>query len=187
MTSADPPAGTLAAVSDQAGSAELALALERIRARVDARTRSGAYPVALDAQLERQFNSLVHDVASSRDEVDRAMRALQDEPPFNRARIETTSRLPGGSATHEFIGKVVSRQVSGGLQQVQLYRHRLEQFLVVLVDAYLDAATDRDHHWQVALDRLAEVEELAASYRSLERRVLALEARSGGRAEGTDA
>ncbi|MET0663796.1 MAG: hypothetical protein ABWZ42_11750 [Ilumatobacteraceae bacterium] len=171
-------------MSDGAGSTELFLALERIKARVEERTRRGDYPLGVDGQLRERFAELVDaglDPASASAALDDALRRLTNTPPFDRANIQTTSRIPGGTAAHEVVGKVVSRQILGTLQQLQHYRVALEETLVVLVEAYVQASAERDRSLRTSLDRLAEVEDLGARYRTLERRMAAVEAQLADR------
>lgn len=165
-------------MSDGPGSAELVVALERIRARVDERRRAGELARSVAAPADDPVDQGRSARRSAR-RIGAALDGLTDAPPFDRARIATTSRLPAGSVVHALVGKVVGRQVGGTLEQLQSYRDDLEAVVLVLADAYAELATQRDEHWQSALDRLAEVEELSASCRSLERRVAALEAAPG--------
>jgi 2-polyprenyl-3-methyl-5-hydroxy-6-metoxy-1,4-benzoquinol methylase len=97
--------------------------LETLRARVEQRRRQGEYPPGLEDDLNAHFAHLAGDLRPLNtsyllDELDAARREL-DSYEFGRSRIVTDSKLPGGKAVHRAVGKGVSRQIQGVLEQAQ--------------------------------------------------------------------
>jgi SAM-dependent methyltransferase len=99
--------------------------LATLRARVEKRRHDGVYPPGLEDELDRHFAHLAGDLRPLNtsfliDELDAARNELEHFA-FTRAAISTDSQLPGGTAMHRAIGKTVSRQIQGVLQQAQEY------------------------------------------------------------------
>lgn len=94
-------------------------AMAEIRRRVDAGRADGRYPEDLDEQLASQFARAAKDpltfpaLAALTRRVE-GLRALT----FGRNRIGLASTLPGGSKLHRIVGVMISRSISGVLQQV---------------------------------------------------------------------
>jgi 2-polyprenyl-3-methyl-5-hydroxy-6-metoxy-1,4-benzoquinol methylase len=110
-------------VAESSGPRDLDALIEELRARVDIRRRQGLYPPGLEDDLNGHFAHLAGDLrplntAALLDDLDTARDEL-DNYEFTRGRITTESRLPGGKAVHRAIGKSVSRQIQGVLEQAQ--------------------------------------------------------------------
>src|SRR4051794_39655672 len=93
-------------------------ALAEVRARVEQGRAEGLYPEELDEQLASQYARagkdplLFEQLDRARDAVARTVGAR-----FGRDQIALDSALPGGPEIHRVVGKAVSRQVLGVLQQ----------------------------------------------------------------------
>ena len=94
-------------------------AMAQIRRRVAEGRADGRYPEDLDDQLASQFARAAKDplaftaLAALAERVER-LGTLR----FGRDRIGLDSAVTGGSQLHRVVGKAVSRQVGGVLQQV---------------------------------------------------------------------
>lgn len=95
--------------------------VERLRMRVAQRRSEGVYPEGLEDDLDAHFTRLSSHLPKRYDsEVLQAkLRTLNSQSGFTAERIASESGLPGGSAFHGLIAKLVSRQVGGILEQVQ--------------------------------------------------------------------
>lgn len=89
--------------------------------RVAQRRSEGVYPEGLEDDLDAHFTRLSSHLPKRYDsEVLQAkLRTLNSQSGFTAERIASESGLPGGSAFHGLIAKLVSRQVGGILEQVQ--------------------------------------------------------------------
>jgi hypothetical protein len=152
-------------------------AVAEVRRKVEEGRASGLYPEELDAQLASQFARSAKDplrferLAAVRDQVDR-LAAVR----FGRDRIGLSSSVAGGSQLHRVVGKAVSRQVAGILQQVGGYAKDVSSTMQALVAALDEQRTvitndlfgdiDAVHHRLVALEhRLARLEAEARASR----------------------
>jgi 2-polyprenyl-3-methyl-5-hydroxy-6-metoxy-1,4-benzoquinol methylase len=118
-----------------------------LRSRVEARQRAGVYPAGLDEEMGALFRRILHR-REPRDlpDLEAAVAAIAAALPLQADRIPATSNLPGGTAAHRAIGKVVGRQTQGVLEQVQT-------FAEPVVAALRDLATAvRELHETVTLD-----------------------------------
>jgi 2-polyprenyl-3-methyl-5-hydroxy-6-metoxy-1,4-benzoquinol methylase len=149
----------------------------RLRERVERRRREGAYPPALEAEMDAHFQRIAAHRPSPYDyealrhrlgELDHAM-------GFSPARIAYESGLPGGTALHRAVGKAVSRQTGGILEQMHRFaeavREVLREMAVVLehpnahvhaellgqVDALMERFADLDRTPQDTVAGLADV------------------------------
>lgn len=123
---------------------DLESVLGELRARVEERRRSGAYPPGLEDELEGHFRRIAAHRVPARlraDELRERVEALTRLPAFSPERIETTSALPGGSAMHSAVARVVRRQTAGVLAQVQDLANALREALRALADAVVDPTT----------------------------------------------
>lgn len=95
--------------------------VERLRMRVAQRRSEGAYPDGLEDDLDAHFTRLSTHLPKRYDpEVLQAkLHTLNNQPGFSAERIASESVLPGGSAFHGLVAKLVSRQVGGILEQIQ--------------------------------------------------------------------
>ena len=149
----------------------------RLRERVERRRREGAYPPELEAEMDAHFQRIAahrpgpYDYEALRSrlgELDHAM-------GFSPAHIEYESGLPGGTALHRTVGKAVSRQTAGILEQMhhfaQAVRDVLREIVVVLehpnahvhaellgqVDALMERFADLDRTPQDSIAGLADI------------------------------
>ena len=164
--------------------------IEDIRARVAARRRDGFYPEGLEADLDSHFARVARgrrttDVTALRD----LLISLEVRGAFHRGRIQLDTSVPGGSQVHRVIGKTISRQTEGVLQQVQEFADAVRQTFAGLVDiveyadthVHADVTAQLDAVWE----RLAAFErgpvDSPAAVADLRRRVEALEAAEAAR------
>ncbi|HEX4539301.1 MAG TPA: methyltransferase domain-containing protein [Acidimicrobiales bacterium] len=164
--------------------------LETLRSRVRDRREAGDYPSGLEVNLEAHFQRIVGTRASSdRSQFRAKLDRLAAFSSFSPDRIQTWSKLPGGSAIHRGVGKVTGRQTQGVLDQVQQFADALRDVLDELADTATD---DHDHSHpdlvgmvDVLVERWASYErapvESAAGMADLHRRIEALEAREARR------
>jgi hypothetical protein len=108
---------------------------QRVRRRVEERRAAGDYPPGLEERLDAHFRRIVAlrvvpDEAPLRD----LMARLAAMPPFSPERIPTSSRLPGGSVLHATIARLVVRQTTGVLEQVQAFANDVRDLLGLLVE-----------------------------------------------------
>jgi SAM-dependent methyltransferase len=127
-------------VSDEeaADAPDLARLLETLRDRVDQRRQDGSYPPGLEASLDAHFTRLTGarppTTAYTVDSLSEAVADLQDLR-FGRENIVTDSNLPGGSSLHRAIGKGVSRQIQGVIDQTRDYAVRVNRAVVLMAEA----------------------------------------------------
>ena len=94
--------------------------VRELKARVEERRRSGAYPSGLEDDLDRHFRRIVTN-RPNREEVDvsgpvsRAAAAV----PSGVGKIPLESQLPAGEVLHRTIARLISRQVGGVMQQMR--------------------------------------------------------------------
>lgn len=160
----------------------------QLKERVERRRRDGTYPPDLEAEMDAHFRRIVahrpapYDYEALRGrlgELDQAM-------GFSPARIAYESGLPGGPALHRAVGKAVSRQTAGILEQMHRFaeavRAVLQEMVVVhehpnahvhaellgQVDALMERFADLDRSPQDPLTGLAEVRERLARLEAAE-------------------
>ncbi|MEW6471850.1 MAG: methionine biosynthesis protein MetW [Actinomycetota bacterium] len=111
-----------------------------LRARVEARRRSGAYPPDLEEQMTAHFRRILtlrreaHSLPDLRQPITRSGQAL----PLRASRIPLASGLPAGEVFHKTIARLVSRQTQGALQQVQAFAEPVQAALEALATAVED-------------------------------------------------
>jgi SAM-dependent methyltransferase len=116
---------------------DVAALVSRLRERVERRTQEGFYPPGLEAELGSHFQRVVahrprpYDYSALSDR----FRSLDEAVGFSPLHIEYESGVPGGTALHRTIGKVVSRQTSGVLEQVQRFAHAVREVLAEMAVA----------------------------------------------------
>ena len=180
--------GTIGSM-DQDQDPALPLELERladeIRVRVDSQRASGELPPALEAELDQFLRAFA--VRPDDNPTERARTAALHAtglpalaPGVGRSSAGVDRRRPDG-----FTARLLQRQSSGLLGQVQAWRESLETAVVALIEALdrLDAGglpTARDALLMI-LDRLPALEVLERSVADLESRVSDLEERAVGR------
>lgn len=95
--------------------------VERLRLRVAQRRAEGVYPEGLERDLDAHFTRLSAHLPKRYDPtvLQAKLLMLNSQPGFTPDRITSESGLPGGSAFHGLVAKLVSRQVGGILEQLQ--------------------------------------------------------------------
>lgn len=100
-----------------------------LRTRVEERRRSGYYPEDLEEDLQEHFRRIVaHRLErGALPDFRPALERARTDVGFDPTRFTLDSRLPGGDAFHRTVGRAVSRQVHGVLEQVETFgRSNLE-------------------------------------------------------------
>ncbi|MBS1836663.1 MAG: class I SAM-dependent methyltransferase [Actinobacteria bacterium] len=144
--------------------------LEEVRAAAEAARASGVYPEGLEEALQSDFARQLRRpdprerILHLRHELDR----LNAADHFRRASAPTTSSVPGGSAAHKAVAKVVGRQIEGLSDRMQEFSQDLLPVISHVVDGLqdprshihddivheLDSMQDRVAGLQSTLDRL---------------------------------
>ena len=140
----------------------------QLRARVEERRRQGAYPPGLEddladhfrrALLERAEPSVQPDLQGPLQQIERAL-------PLSQARIPLESSVPGGEVLHRTVGKVVTRQTHGALQQVQGFaqpvRELLERIVLAVENLSQEVNVEIPRHLDAIYERQAALERLLA-------------------------
>jgi len=63
------------------------------------------------------------------------LREVEAALPFDAGRIPAVSGVPGGELIHKSVAKVVSRQTSGALAEVESFARPVRDALVAIVDS----------------------------------------------------
>jgi SAM-dependent methyltransferase len=142
--------------------------LEELRRKVADRKASGAYPEDIESQLDGHFDRIaVHRVPNYEFGVIRErLERLRKVAHFSPAKIEYDTRIPGGSFLHRLVGKLVSRQTAGLLEQFQQHSDALLEFATELANA-IEHPKIHEHpelsgDLNLVLDRLANYERATA-------------------------
>ncbi len=133
----------------------------RLKQKVEERRQAGQYPPGLEHDLDAHFRR----VAAFRsdgylDELRARTARLDWGVGFDPARIRYESRVPGGRMLHRTVGKVVSRQTQGILEQVQELTDAVREAVRGITAALEDPRGHRHHDLSGQLD--AVLERLAA-------------------------
>jgi hypothetical protein len=133
--------------------------LERLRARVEERRSSGAYPPGLEHDLDVHFRHIVeHRPVRNLDALHKAMATFEDRLRFDVAMIPTGSRVPGGQVLHQAAAKLVTRQTDWIVQQLREFAESVRVILWTMI-ATLDDPThvhaELTAQIDAILDRLA--------------------------------
>jgi SAM-dependent methyltransferase len=109
----------------------------QLRARVEARRRAGAYPEGLEEEMTAHFRRILHQRRDARPMPDLAgpVQAAGRALPIQASKIPVESGLPGGEVLHKAIARIVGRQTSGALQQVQAFAQPVQAALEALTAA----------------------------------------------------
>jgi SAM-dependent methyltransferase len=109
--------------------------VRELRERVEERRRRGDFPPDLEETLDEHFERLIGDRPAASpalyEDLEASLRELQSFE-YSRSRINAASDLPGGTFAHRAIGKVVSRQVAGVLEQSQQHAQLIAQTAAIL-------------------------------------------------------
>jgi SAM-dependent methyltransferase len=133
----------------------------KLRERVEERRRRGAYPPGLEDDLADHFRRVLLERAGPWEAPDLRgpLAALEQALPLSQARIPVESALPGGEVVHRAIGKAMSRQTQGALQQVQGFagpaQQLLERIVAVLEKLARDVEVEIPRHLDAILERQA--------------------------------
>ena len=160
-----------------------------LQARVAEREAAGLYPPGLEEDLDGHFARIAsHHVPAVDVEHLRSLLAdLDRAATFDPARIRTDTRLPGGAAVHAGIAKLVGRQTSGVLEQVQEFATAARAVLTELLGA-MEHPSAHDHvellsRLDLIFERLASYERAAAATPELASLVARIEALERSAAE----
>jgi hypothetical protein len=140
--------------------------LEGIRARVEERRTSGAYPPGLEEALANHFRHIAeHRPIRNLEALRTAMETFEKSLVFDANLISTTSRLPGGEALHRTVAKLVSRQTAGIVQQMRDFAEAVRTILWAMVATMYEPThihADLIAQIDAVLDRLAYYEQASA-------------------------
>ncbi len=119
--------------------------VRRLRARVQARRRSGLYPPGLEDDLDAHFKNIAANRPAQGPAALRgALALLASRMGFDSKAIPVESRLPGGEAVHRATAKLVGRQTAGILDQVRDFASAVHAVLQALVST-LEEGTSHFH------------------------------------------
>jgi SAM-dependent methyltransferase len=165
--------------------------IKRLRDRVEERKGRGMYPAELEADLDAHFERIAAHRPSpyDYDHLRQRLSELDEAMGFSPAHIVYESGLPGGTALHRSIGKMVSRQTAGVLEQMHRYADAMREVLreVVVVLEHPNSHVHAELLGQLdgLLERLADFERLPADsivgLADLRRRLERLEAAEAAR------
>jgi 2-polyprenyl-3-methyl-5-hydroxy-6-metoxy-1,4-benzoquinol methylase len=126
---------THASASDRA--ADLDTVVSELKARIAERRVAGEYPDDLEATLDEHFDRLVgvrpRSSPALHSELQEALQEL-NQVGFSRARIDPSSRLPGGRLIHRTMSRALSRQIDGVLAQLEQQSHLVTHAIALLGD-----------------------------------------------------
>lgn len=157
----------------------------QLKERVEERRRAGDYPAGLEDSLDLHFQRIALHRAPSYDfEALRGRLSELERTAFSPERISYDTELPGGTALHRLVARLVSRQTSGILEQMQAFADALRGVLNEIIDILEDPKAhlhpDLTGQLDVVLERLAAYEqgpsEDGTAVRALRRKVEDLEA-----------
>src|SRR5713226_5304359 len=135
----------------------------QLQAKVSERRAQGLYPDDLEDDLDAHFRRLsAYRVIPDLEQLDASLTRVRELPGLGTGRIVTGSRVPGGGTFHRTVGRVMSRQVEGVLQQVEASIDALRE-AVLLVAGVLAEPTTHVHaellgQLDAILERLAAFE-----------------------------
>jgi O-antigen chain-terminating methyltransferase len=155
-----------------------------LRARVEQRRRDGLYPGDLEETLDEHFDRLVGSRPAPSpavyDEIRAALSVLESYV-FSRDRIDAASEVPAGELAHRIVGKVVSRQIQGVLEQVQDYSRVVAKTVGLVAEIASVLGREYDTKVLQQLDDLqARVSEQQRALNALAREVGEVRARTPG-------
>jgi len=117
-----------------------------LRERVERRRSEGNYPGDLEETLDEHFERLIGDRPKASpalyEELETALVKLENFE-YSRSRINVTSALPGRTYVHRTMGKLVSRQIAGVLEQSQLHADLITTTMTLV--AHLVSAIGKEY------------------------------------------
>jgi O-antigen chain-terminating methyltransferase len=130
----------------------------RLRATIESRRRSGAYPAGLEEELSAHFRRILHQRRERRPlpDVEGPVREAGEALPFQASRIPLSSGLPGGEMVHKTIARVVGRQTEGTLREVQSFAQPVHAALEALAQAVVELSRTVQDDIAQSLDALYE-------------------------------
>lgn len=158
----------------------------QLEARVAERRAAGDYPPGLEEQLEAHFSKMLralYDTNAATQSLAAHVNSVALVLDGMSHRVETGSRIPGGSAVHRAAAVLVRRQSQHIIGQVSALGAAIHAVLDE-TRRYLDAqrvGDDRETMMMLSavMDRLAVLDHLAEMVTDLETRVIALERSAG--------
>ena len=130
--------------------------VEELRRRVDERRRTGAYPVGLEENLDSHFRRIVAQRTGDVEMAKAAVARVQSTIAFTRARIPVGSDVPAGAFAHRAVGKLVSRQTQGVLEQVEDFANAVLDALTAMLGVLEVPGTHEHADLASQLDALLE-------------------------------
>jgi 2-polyprenyl-3-methyl-5-hydroxy-6-metoxy-1,4-benzoquinol methylase len=120
---------------DRERAVDLDTVIAELRSRIEERRQAGEYPSDLESTLDDHFDRLVgvrpRSSPALHDELQTILSAL-GQLGFSRARIDPSSRLPGGRLVHRFMSRALSRQIDGVLVQMEQQTQLVTRAVAVL-------------------------------------------------------
>jgi hypothetical protein len=159
-------------VAGRGGSSEYDAAVERevpdvdalvaeLQAKVEERRRAGFYPAGLEEEMTGHARRILRTRMRPEPDLRTPLGEVQAALPFDASRIPAVSGLPGGELIHKTVARVVSRQTSGALAEVEAFARPVRDTLTAIVEtletfmesvrAELDALYDRQAAQERAL------------------------------------
>lgn len=150
--------------------------VEKLRARVEERRRSGYYPPGLEEDLAQHFQRIAAHSSRSAAVLGEQLADVYATMGFDARRIPFESRVWGGKIIHRLISRLVARQTQGILEQTTRFAHAVYAAL----DAEATIRADFVGQIDAINERLAAYErapdDSPVALRDLRRRVEQLEA-----------
>jgi hypothetical protein len=154
----------------------------QLNERVAERRAAGDYPVGLEMQLDSEFKDMLR--AVERSEIDThvlqsRLEGVRHSVHNVSADVGVDSRAPGGAAAHSAAGRIVKRHTGPLAESVREMGSSIANALDETRRLF-DAQRSADERQLLdalsgVLDRLAVLDQLSATIRSLEARVARLE------------
>jgi 2-polyprenyl-3-methyl-5-hydroxy-6-metoxy-1,4-benzoquinol methylase len=149
--------------------------IAQLRERVEARRSAGAYPDDLEEALDAHFTQLVGPRSRVAPQVFDELQTLIEELgdyEFSRARIASSSGVPGGELAHRLLNRALSRAIDGVLAQSQEQQVLLTRVLALLGEISSSIATGGEQFVAQQLDDLQQrLAEHTRTVTDLDRRV----------------
>jgi SAM-dependent methyltransferase len=145
--------------------------LERLRARVEERRASGAYPPGLEHDLDVHFRHIVeHRPVRNLDALQKAMATFEEGLRFDAAMIPTGSRMPGGQVLHQAAAKLTTRQTDWMVERLREFAESVRVMLWAMIGTLDDPThvhAELTAQIDTILDRLAYYERSPADAQML--------------------
>lgn len=136
--------------------------VEALRTKVAERRAQSVYPGGLEEDLESHFRRIAgHRSPVDADDLWARLQELEPKSIFHPELIPLDSRVPGGSALHRTVAKLVGRQTQGIFEQLQAFASGVHEMLRSMVAAIEDPAA---HVHADLVGQLDAVFERLASY-----------------------